>query len=214
MGSIGNLNLNATGSNIMVQNQGSINKTNVDVNSEGNVSILNNGFMNNTASDVRGVGSGSVNIQNNGQMADVFSRLDGKENTFNFVNNGTTSDLNTKTYHGAVTNISNNGFVNNGNLFDSRDQTNVQNNGSWNNMALNGYWGGEFNVQNNGAINSLSTNNTGNRPGSMFNIDNNGWIGTANLNAQGGSTVNFNNVDGAMANLNANGQGGNINIWS
>lgn len=214
MGIISNLSLNATGSNITVRNQGLIDQTSIDVNGNGNVAILNEGFMKNTASSVWGANSGSVSIQNNGEMDKLWSSLEGKNNTFNFTNNGTTSNLDTKTYHSAVTNVVNNGFVDNGNLFDSLDQTNIQNNGSWNNMSLNGYWGGEFNVQNNGGINQLATNNTGNRPGSIFNIDNNGWVGTANLNSQGGSTVNLDNQDGFMNLVNANGQGGNINIWS
>ena len=104
-----------------------------------------------------GRNASTLNALNHGAIGTVNTNIDGKGNTVNFANAGGIGTMNTSTMHGAVTNLANTGFINQANMFDSRDQTNVLNAGLINEMNLTGYRGGEFNVNNLfGAIGSLN----------------------------------------------------------
>lgn len=210
MGTIGNLSLNSVNSRIQLQNNGMIGNTQVQNSGGGQTLIENNGFMQNTSSAMNTCGkndTGTTTIVNNGQMTNVSSRANGTGSNFNFQNNGLTSNLNTRTYHGGVTNIANtqNGYIDNTFLYDSKDQTNVQNFGAMNDVKMQGYWQGEFNFYNGetGAVNNMTTENIGTRPGSTFRIQNDGLINNANINSTGGSNVTFNNSLGTVMNFDA-----------
>ena len=104
-----------------------------------------------------GRNASTLNALNQGLIGTATTNIDGKGNTVNFGNTGAIGTINTSTRHGAVTNLANAGFINQANMFDSRDQTNVLNAGLINEMNLTGWRGGEFNVNNlHGAIGSLN----------------------------------------------------------